>query len=645
MGVTSIRRTRCDHGPRPGLRCPATSQQSRRWESNPRPDDYKSSALPTAPHRPVPGSARCRSHPTIVSPVHRGLLRRRPPHVRAGPDAETLASASRRLAGWRAVANPSEHDSRPSGGPGGRQRGIPVRPRAHRPGRLRGRHRARPQQAPSRRRPRRPRGRPRVRRSTTTTKPAHPTTTTTTIAPSKVPVLVANASGVTGAAAAISAQLKPAGWDTAAPGRRLGPGDDVARVLRGRLQTRGRYHRLLAAAAGHLGGPVYDRGPDQLDRNRGGGGGGGPRPGRQDRHRDHLVHRHLIGEPGDRAGPRWCSHFRHRRSAGPSRRCLADPSRSAVVSDFDGTLSPIVADPAEARPLGGVAELLGPPGPPVRRGGRGVGSARFLPGRPTGPGRSWTIRRRCRPGRIPVDLRLVGLYGLEWSDRAGAIIREPGAERWRPVVDEVAGAAAFGAPLRESWSRARVWPSPSTGAGPRRPKPGDPGRRRPSRGGPGSGPIPGGCRSSCARPSTSTRASVVRRLVEGCSAACYLGDDLGDLPAFAALAELTATHGMATVSVAVVDDESAPEVAEAADLTRVRSARGAGTSWAGSPTPVTGLRAGGHRAASELVVEPVGRATAQDQLRGARRTGTPVVPRPCRAPRPAPPRCPTRRTG
>jgi hypothetical protein len=38
------------------LGCPATSHRSRRWESNPRPDDYKSSALPTAPHRPGAGN-------------------------------------------------------------------------------------------------------------------------------------------------------------------------------------------------------------------------------------------------------------------------------------------------------------------------------------------------------------------------------------------------------------------------------------------------------------------------------------------------------------------------------------------------------------------------------------------------------------
>jgi LytR cell envelope-related transcriptional attenuator len=54
--------------------------------------------------------------------------------------------------------------------------------------------------------------------TSTTTPPAHSsTTTTTTTPPSQVPVLVANASGVTGAAAAISSQLAPGGWDLLAP--------------------------------------------------------------------------------------------------------------------------------------------------------------------------------------------------------------------------------------------------------------------------------------------------------------------------------------------------------------------------------------------------------------------------------------------
>lgn len=56
-----------------------------------------------------------------------------------------------------------------------------------------------------------------VATTTTTTRPAHPTTTTTTIPANKVPVVVANASGVTGAAAKISSQLAASGWDLLTP--------------------------------------------------------------------------------------------------------------------------------------------------------------------------------------------------------------------------------------------------------------------------------------------------------------------------------------------------------------------------------------------------------------------------------------------
>ncbi len=52
---------------------------------------------------------------------------------------------------------------------------------------------------------------------TTTTKPTHPVPTTTTVPPSRVPVLVANASGVTGAAAAVNNELQPGGWDLLPP--------------------------------------------------------------------------------------------------------------------------------------------------------------------------------------------------------------------------------------------------------------------------------------------------------------------------------------------------------------------------------------------------------------------------------------------
>ena len=56
-----------------------------------------------------------------------------------------------------------------------------------------------------------------VATTTTATASTHPTTTTTTTPPGRVPVLVANASGVTGAAAAVSNELQPGGWNLLPP--------------------------------------------------------------------------------------------------------------------------------------------------------------------------------------------------------------------------------------------------------------------------------------------------------------------------------------------------------------------------------------------------------------------------------------------
>jgi trehalose 6-phosphate phosphatase len=77
------------------------------------------------------------------------------------------------------------------------------------------------------------------------------------------------------------------------------------------------------------------------------------------------------------------------------------------------------------------------------------------------------------------------------------------------------------------------------------------------------------------RPAESVdKGSVVRRLAAGMRAAAFFGDDLGDLPAFAELGRMREEDGRSTVGVAVVDDETAPEVLEVADLT-VRGPSGA----------------------------------------------------------------------
>jgi len=58
---------------------------------------------------------------------------------------------------------------------------------------------------------------------------------------------------------------------------------------------------------------------------------------------------------------------------------------------------------------------------------------------------------------------------------------------------------------------------------------------------------------------------VVERLAQRCTAACFVGDDSGDLVAFEALDRLAA-QGMRTVRVAVAAEESPPELRASADL-------------------------------------------------------------------------------
>jgi hypothetical protein len=93
-------------------------------------------------------------------------------------------------------------------------------------------------------------------------------TTTTTVPPAKVPVVVANASGVTGAAAAISAELTAGGWNLLAAGQRTTASWPLRpRLLSRRLPAGGRVHRHVAPSAGHRGGPVHHGGTDQLHRH------------------------------------------------------------------------------------------------------------------------------------------------------------------------------------------------------------------------------------------------------------------------------------------------------------------------------------------------------------------------------------------
>jgi trehalose 6-phosphate phosphatase len=66
-------------------------------------------------------------------------------------------------------------------------------------------------------------------------------------------------------------------------------------------------------------------------------------------------------------------------------------------------------------------------------------------------------------------------------------------------------------------------------------------------------------------PVAADKGTVVAAATAGLEAACFLGDDVGDLPAFAALERLR-TAGLHGVCVAVRTAESPPELLDRADL-------------------------------------------------------------------------------
>jgi trehalose 6-phosphate phosphatase len=225
------------------------------------------------------------------------------------------------------------------------------------------------------------------------------------------------------------------------------------------------------------------------------------------------------------------------------------PDRSALFLDFDGTLSPVVPEPAGARPLPGVTEVLSAL---VER----FSLVAVVSGRPV----AFLVDVLDHPAGV----HLAGLYGMEVArdgsePRASAVI-----ESWRPAVTEATGRAAEGAPVGVEveakgltvtlhW-RARPDAEPWV-------------RRFADQELARTGLVaqPGRMALELRPPVPADKGTVVRDLAPGHEAAACFGDDLGDLPAFEALGEL-AQAGMAVARVAVVDPEAPPEVASAADV-------------------------------------------------------------------------------
>ncbi len=227
--------------------------------------------------------------------------------------------------------------------------------------------------------------------------------------------------------------------------------------------------------------------------------------------------------------------------------------RAAVVTDFDGTLSSIVDDPAAAGPVDGVVDAL-------HELANRYGMVAVVSGRPV-----TFLRDRLEiEHRPPSSLVLSGLYGLEWSDRTGERT-EPEALPYRDVVAGVAERAEAEAPegvgverkglsvtlhvrtARQADDWARRWAeeaAASTGLA-----------------------LHAGRMSYELRPPVRfDKGTVVDSLIASADAACFLGDDLGDLPAFDALDRLRDRSGAATLRIGVRSAEAPAELLDRADL-------------------------------------------------------------------------------
>ncbi len=227
----------------------------------------------------------------------------------------------------------------------------------------------------------------------------------------------------------------------------------------------------------------------------------------------------------------------------------AQPKRTALLLDFDGSLSPIVERTEDARPLPDAPVVLA-------RLAACLGRVAIVSGRPVG-----FLARH-----LPVDgLALVGLYGMEKSI-AGAYSVDPRVE---PYLVSVAAAVAE---LQARLPRDLVEPKSGISVTLHwRPAPEradeivalahDIGARH------GLAELPTRMAVELRPPIDVDKSVAVRALLEGFTTAAFAGDDYGDLPAFAELDRALADGRLRdAVRIGVVSAEAPPELQSVVDL-------------------------------------------------------------------------------
>lgn len=224
------------------------------------------------------------------------------------------------------------------------------------------------------------------------------------------------------------------------------------------------------------------------------------------------------------------------------------PQRTAVMTDFDGTLASIVADPEGARPLAGAVEVL----TALASRFRVVG---VISGRPA----AFLMEHFC----VVPGIVLSGLYGMEHV-HGSQIDVHPRAKPYVDAVEAVAMRADREAPNGVLVERkgltvtvhyrtnpdARPWVEAFVA---------DEAKRS------GLAIHPGRQALELRPPIGADKGTTVEQWANGMEAACFLGDDIGDLPAFDALDRL-AERGTHSVRVVASSAEVPPPLLARADV-------------------------------------------------------------------------------